>query len=538
MTKLTAMRIPYPYTRQANRHYPDTFWRSLLYFNFYRLTIGSIMLLAIFTLGQRSEWGGSLPPHGHYWLAFGYWAFGLASFASIKWRKPYFNIQLSLQVTVDILFIVALMHMNGGIRSGLGVLLMPYLAAAGLISRGKMTLFHASIASLAVLLSHVFRYLQDDPTDFGQPVMLSIGYFATAWLAHRLAQYATESEKVAVQRGIDLANMAQINQLIIQDMPDGVLVVDDAGRIRQRNQQAERLLGPPKVRDQLQLGDYAQDLQAAANVWRERQTQSQSDIVFRARTTNKLLRARFVPISNNRYSGAVIFLDDIARQQAEAQQMKLAALGRLTANIAHEIRNPLSSINHAAELLEEDSKNALTIRLTRIIRDNAKRLDLMVKDILQLNRRDRTQPERIALQQYLPVFVDELCQTDHIPADVIVVDCPEPLAISFDRGHINQVLWNLCRNAWRYCRQQSGSITIRARRDKLGVIVEIGDDGNGIPPANRDRLFEPFFTTDDSNGSGLGLYIAREICAANRAALDYVDNKDRTTFRISGKEWE
>ena len=532
------MRIPYPYTRQANSHYPDSFWRSLLYFNLYRLTIGSIMLLAILSLTQRNDWNGIEPPGRHYWLAAGYWLFGLASLATIRLRKPYFNIQLSLQVSIDIVFIVALMYMNGGIRSGLGVLLMPYLAAAGLISRGRMTLFHAAIAAIAVLLAQVLRMLQGESTDFGQPAMLSMGYFATAWLAHRLAQYATESEKVALQRGIDLANMAQINQLIIQDMPDGVLVVDDEGCIRQRNQQAERLLGPPKVREQLRLGDYAQDLQAAANVWRDRQTQSQGDIVFRARATNKLLRARFVPIDNDRYSGAVIFLDDVARQQAEAQQIKLVALGRLTANIAHEIRNPLSSINHAAELLEEDSNNALTIRLTRIIRDNAKRLDAMVKDILQLNRRDRTQPEKIALQQYLPAFAEEIGQTERIPPQVIQVDCPDPLNLSFDRGHLHQVMWNLCRNAWRYCRQQPGSITIRARRDKLGVVIEVCDDGSGVPPANRDRLFEPFFTTDDSNGSGLGLYIAREICAANRAALDYVDSKQNTVFRVSGKEWE
>ena len=532
------MRIPYPYTRQANRHYPDSFWRSLLYFNLYRLTIGSIMLLAILSLTYRGDWNGTEPPMGHTWLALGYWLFGLASFVTIRLRRPYFNIQLSLQVTTDIIFIVTLMNMNGGIRSGLGVLLMPYLAAAGLISRGRTTLFHASIAALAVLFSQVVRYLQNEPTDFGQPATLSIGYFATAWLAHRLAQYATESEKVAAQRGIDLANMAQINQLIIKDMPDGVLVVDSEGNIRQRNQQAERLLGPPRIREQLQLDDYAQDLQAAANVWRDSQPQAQRDFVFRARGSNKLLRARFVAIDNDRASGAVIFLDDIARQQAEAQQMKLAALGRLTANIAHEIRNPLSSINHAAELLEEDSRNALTLRLTRIIRDNARRLDAMVKDILQLNRRDRTQPEAIPLSGYLTTFSEELSQTERMPAGCIVVDAPQDLSIAFDRGHLHQVLWNLCRNAWRYCRQQPDSITIRARRDRLGAIIDVCDDGPGIAKTQRERLFEPFSTTDDSNGSGLGLYIAREICAANRATLDYVDNQNQTTFRISCKEWE
>ena len=166
------MYIPYPYTRQANRHYPDSFWRSLLFFNLFRLSIGSIMLLAILSLTGRSDWNGVRPPDILYWMSIGYWLFGVASFATIKWRRPLFNIQLSLQVGIDIAFIITLMHLNGGIRSGLGVLLMPYLAAAGLISRGKMTLFHAAIASLGVMLSNVLRYLQNDATDFSQPAML------------------------------------------------------------------------------------------------------------------------------------------------------------------------------------------------------------------------------------------------------------------------------------------------------------------------------------------------------------------------------
>ena len=532
------MYIPYPYTRQANRHYPDSFWRSLLFFNLFRLSIGSIMLLAILSLTGRSDRNGVRPPDILYGMSIAYWLFGMVSFATIKWRKPLFNIQLSLQVSIDIAFIITLMHLNGGIRSGLGVLLMPYLAAAGLISRGKMTLFHAAIASLGVLLSNVLRFLQNDAADFSQPAMLSIGYFATAWLAHRLAQYATESERVAVQRSIDLANMAQINQLIIHDMPDGVLVIDGDDNIRQRNAQAEKLLGPPKIRERLKLADYAEDLQAAANNWRDGHTMSQADCVFRSRATGKLLRARIVPVDSDRKAGAVIFLDDIARQQAESQQLKLAALGRLTANIAHEIRNPLSSISHAAELLEEDSHDVLTRKLTRIIRDNTKRLDAMVQDILQLNRRDRTQPEKIDLQEYLQHFCDELSANEHLPAGAIQLQISAPLYLSFDRTHLHQVLWNLCRNAWRYCRQQPGSITMRAEPGRNGIRLEVSDDGPGVKPEHRDRLFEPFFTTDDSNGSGLGLYIAREICAANRATLDYVDNNGLTTFRISGKEWE
>src|SRR5512147_1062736 len=151
----------------------------------------------------------------------------------------------------------------------------------------------------------------------------------------------------------------------------------------------------------------------------------------------------------------MIFLEDLGRAQSEAQQMKLAAMGRLTASIAHEVRNPLSAINQAAQLLEEDGAVAQEgQRLLNMIRNNAKRIDRIVGEVLQLNRRDRQQPEIVALGEFLRTLVDEIMQAENIPAGGIVLLLPDNLLVVVDRGHLNQIVWNLVRNAWQHCQKK------------------------------------------------------------------------------------
>ena len=245
---------------------------------------------------------------------------------------------------------------------------------------------------------------------------------------------------------------------------------------------------------------------------------------------------------------SLIFLEDLSRLEDEAQRLKLVALGRLTANIAHEIRNPLSAITHANDLVREENRAAGRERLTRIIRDNAYRLDRMVKDVLELNRRDCVQAERFDLVVYLQTFIEEFTQAEGIPLDGVVLDNREERPavaqpqvqtaahqharlIECDRVHLNQILWNLARNAWRHSRQQSASVQFQVETLSGRLALHVIDDGPGIPLELRAQLFEPFFTTY-SKGTGLGLYIARELAAANGASLDYVPGREGADFRI------
>ncbi|HMC13390.1 MAG TPA: PAS domain-containing protein, partial [Gallionellaceae bacterium] len=222
----------------------EALWRSMYFFNLYRLILGGLLVFLFGTLsGALSLSARNLVLF--YDTSIAYAIFALASQLAIKLRKPGFSVQLALQVGIDIVCVAVLSYASGGIQSGLGILLLVSLAAAGLISRGRITLFFAALASIAMLLEHSYAVLtiDADVTQYFQVGLLSIAYFAVAWSAHTLAKYAVASEKLATQRGAELASMAEANRLVIQGLPDGVLVVDERGVVRQHNPSAERLLG-------------------------------------------------------------------------------------------------------------------------------------------------------------------------------------------------------------------------------------------------------------------------------------------------------
>ncbi|MEO8156373.1 MAG: ATP-binding protein [Betaproteobacteria bacterium] len=518
------------------RQFGDAFWRSLLYFNVYRLAAALVLMATVLTLGEDIPFG-SYSHRLYVYADTGYILFSLLAFAAILPRRPYFTLQLSVQICADIVFLTVLMFASGGIGSGLGLLLLVSLAAVGLISRGRLTLFFAALATIAVLAEQTCQvvFLSGSTAQYAQAGLLSIGFFATGWLAHSLAKRAVAIEAIVAQREIDLANLAQVNQLVIQDMQDGVVVVDARGAIRQINSRAEAILGPlSRAHREIFLQDYAPTLAARLGQWRRDPGGSGYD-PLRTVQTHKPTAARFVQAGASRNVGVVIFLEDLTRVQQQAQQLKLASLGRLTANIAHEIRNPLSAINHATELLLEDSalRSPTHARMLQIIHDNTQRLDRMVQDVLKLNRRDRAVRENFDLGEYLEVFAAEFCEIEKIETDTIHVQEDIDATISFDRSHLNQVMWNLCRNALRYCQKKPGSIVVGVRAGPRQGTVElmVVDDGMGVAESLRAHLFEPFFTTA-SSGTGLGLYIAREICEANAATLDYVERPLGAQFSL------
>ncbi len=378
----------------------------------------ALLLLSVTAIFGRQLTFGSTEFELFVYTAAAYVTFSLLCFLVIASRR-HFHLQLGVQVSADIGFIVVLMFASGGISSGLGLLLLSGLAAAGLISRGRLTLFYAALASIAVLIEHTVQVLvySGQTTQYVQAGLLSIGYFTTAWVAHTLAKYLVATEQLVAQREIDLASMAEVSQLVIQDMHDGVLVVDEHGVIRQHNARVEEMLGPLYgQRREQNLRSYAPVLAHRLDEWRKNPVVVGIDAVSTVVQNNRI-SARFVPVGRSRNVGAVIFLEDISRVQAQARQLKLAALGRLTANIAHEVRNPLSAISHATELLQEEpALNDTVTRLLTIIHDNAKRLDRMVNDVLKLDRGERAHREVFLVGDYLKTFTEQFCQIEKVPA--------------------------------------------------------------------------------------------------------------------------
>lgn len=493
------------------------FWRSLRYFNLYRLALASFFVFLAVTFASTLALG-TQNWKLFFYASVLYAAVVLLSFIPLRLRWPRFAWQLAWQIGGDIVGLSLLSYVSGGIQSSIGQLLLVSLAAAGLISRGRITLFFAALASIAALLEHSFAVLYDDASaaQYVQVALLCVSYFTVAWLAHTLAKYAVDSQQLAQRRGQDLASLSEANRLVMRDMQDGVLVVDERGVIVQMNPGAARLLRHDAISGSsleetfpLLFGQYALWKQTGAT---HRDT-LQLDVGVQA-------RLRFVAVERDTAHGAVIFLEDMQRVQAEAQQIKLAALGRLTANIAHEVRNPLSAISYAAELLQEEQGDAKQQRLLQIVLDNTQRINQIVQDVMQLNRRDRAQAELFDLAALLRTFADEFAQTERLEPGVLVLPGLLTGKVYFDRGHLRQVLWNLCRNGLRYGRRLPGSLVLASSIANGRVMLEVQDDGPGIPAEHRVRLFEPFFTTA-AEGTGLGLYIAKELCEANGALLEY-----------------
>ena len=469
-----------------------------------------------------------------------YFLFGLAAFAWVQAeRLPLALPHLALALLAgDIFFLSLVITAGGNAVAPIPILLFPQLAASGWLLRTQTAFFHAALASAALLGLDVWRALEGTigGAQIVQTGIVGFGYFATVGIAVALGRYTKASEDLAAQRGIDVANLEQVNRLIIQDMQDGVLVVDLNGVVRGHNAQVTRLLGGfGRMRGGMRLAEFSSTLHDYWRRWQDDFTIALPP--FKVEVTQRLLRVRLVRIGSGLNGGTLIYLEDLGRAQSEAQQMKLAAMGRLTASIAHEVRNPLSAINQAAQLLEEDGTVAPEgRRLLAMIRNNSKRIDRIVGEVLQLNRRDRQQPESIPLADFLRALVDEIVQAENIPAGGVVLSVPEELAVIFDRGHLNQIVWNLVRNAWQHCEKKEASVRIVARAGYMGdaVIFELADDGPGVPAELRAQIFEPFFTTRPG-GTGLGLYIARELADANGATLELLPKAPGAQFRMTLK---
>jgi two-component system, NtrC family, sensor histidine kinase PilS len=510
-----------------------TRWHSLQLYNGYRVLV-ALLFLVLHGMLNLDNFLQKLSSDLYASLILAYFLFSIIS-AIFTWlKKPEIDINLPTQIIIDIVFIVLLMHAQDSSQSSIGLLLIITIASASLISAGRLALFYAALASIGVLLEHTYSSIVVEKVsgDYTPAVLLSLGCFATAWLAYSLAKRSQQSELLASQRGVDVQNLAQINALITDEMHDGVLVVNQEFQVKHYNHQAKSLLGLENDNWQEKLlSEISPEIANLVRLWIAEAVTSNGfeptnpaiPNFLKLTALSRELRLRILPIAENRQQGAVIFISDWSQMQTQAHQVKLAALGRLTANIAHEIRNPLSAISHANQLLQEEDSDPSTKRMLQIIADNVQRLDQIIKDVLELNRRDRTNQESIQIEHFMLDFYTQFCAVEKIPETCfkLTLTNTETL-ISFDRRHLNQILWNLCKNGWRHCKNLENSLELTLSSTEKSKIlhIDIRDDGDGVPESIRGNLFEPFFTTEKS-GTGLGLYIARELADANGAKLQY-----------------
>jgi len=431
------------------------------------------------------------------------------------------SVGLSLDIAAALLALM-LMH---DVRMGVAMMLAVNLATGALLLPFRLSMFFAAMATLGMLGHSFFDLAEASSSDreLAEYGLFGAAYFACTSLCYVLGRNIRASEALAEQRGIDLANLSQVNELIIRRMKTGVLLVDEGNRIHQLNESAWMLMGNPSA-DQRDLGTLAPELSRRLYHWRTSGKLDESATMLADGTPEVI--PRFSRLAPNDDSHVLIFLDDTSLVSRRAEELTLSSLGRLSASIAHEIRNPLAAIHYSAQLLAESTDmNDTDLRMVEIINNHCSRLNEIIENILQLSRRERSRPETLDLSQWVHHFVTEYRQGNDLGSDILrAVSGGEPVAAVADPQHLQQVAWNLVQNALRYGRLpgEPARVMLVARHSEVGIpILEVIDRGPGIPPKVAAQIFEPFFTTHEY-GTGLGLYLARQMTEANQAALEYV----------------
>lgn len=537
MNKLLHIAEPSRILSVEKQEEASTNWRTLELFNLYRLALVLILGFLIF-FGREHTYIGTAMPGLAAAATLGYFAFSVLSLLSLRLHQPSFYVQTYSQVLVDILYITVLMHASGGIESGLGMLINIVIAGGAIIVPGRIAHLFAAMATIAILGEQIFDQLAGLASiSYSHAGMLGASYFATATMAYVLAKRIRASEDLAQQRGIDLEDLARLNEHIIRELDSGIIVIDDQVQVRQLNAATEKMLGRPIDNKRMPLEIISSQLAGEYLAWLQNNHYQPQAVELGK--NNVRVRPRFIRLQRGtRHHGTLIFLQDIGFMMQQVQQMKLASLGQLTASIAHEIRNPLGAISHAGQLLQESATiSADDRRLTEIIRNHCLRVNTIIENILQLSRREQFLPERLQLKPWLERFVEELRREQHLQADevLIVLDDPDT-GILIDPSQLHQIISNLAENGLRHSpgdgKNPRLEFHVQQDPENHSVIMDIIDNGPGIPADNIQHIFEPFFTTQ-STGTGLGLYICRELCEINQARINYLNTHEgKSCFRI------
>ncbi len=513
-------------------------WHALHLLNFYRFTLAAIFF-GIITLDPSPSVFGKHDPTLFFYVSAMYILTSILHGFTIHYKIPSFTPQVYFQVILDILLIVLLMHASGSIQSGLGTLLIVTIAAAAsLLSKKRSSILIAAIATIFILLEQSYIVIYQIPIsiNFSQAGVLGTALFVTAIIAQFLVKRIQESEALAQQRGDDLEKMEVLADYIVQRMQTGIVVVDPSLHIRLINDSAKHLLNIDKNNSYHSLEELSPEL--STQLRRSRLHRAQSEQIIRPTQDAAEFMPRFAELGKNNSGGTLIFLEDTAALSQQAQQLKLASLGRLTASIAHEIRNPLGAISHAAQLLaESEDITPGDERMLQIIINHSRRMNTIIENVLQLSRRQAPEPQAISINEWLQDFVEEFSHTHNLAPMSIECNTRASFTINFDPTQLQQVLWNLCSNALRYTQEKSDGVrvTINPSLATSSTVpcLDIIDYGPGIDNQYVDNIFEPFFTTDNK-GTGLGLYIARELCESNQARLSYLKTADNLScFRIT-----
>ncbi|MGZ8158872.1 MAG: sensor histidine kinase [Methylobacter sp.] len=505
-------------------------WVLLKVFLGYRLILAGLFV-ALFYSYTDSSLLGTYDSKLFTYSSQSYLLLSLLSGICIAWRLTSYTTQAQLLIFTDILILTLIMHASGGINSGMGALLAVSIAAGGLLIGGRCAMLFAALASLAVLAEQVVADYKHsfDSTSYANAGMLGAAFFTIALLSYILAKRSEQILQLADQQKQTIIKLEDLNKYIIQHLQSGIIIVNKQQAIQMANESALRLANLAVL--PVKLGDISAHLAGAFQIWL---SDPEQNLVLLQLPNQSEIHCRFMPLPTGHEFFYMIILEDIALYNQQVQQSKLASLGRLTASIAHEIRNPLGAISHAGQLLFENPLLSIQDRrLTEIIQTHSVRVNNIIEDILQLSRRTDSRREKIHLKSWLDNYLKNFALEHAVNTESFRLSYPEEsLCALIDPGHLRQIMDNLCRNALKYGKSEAGPIILRAFALQQAPCIEVIDNGSGISREHQGHLFEPFFTTS-SSGTGLGLYISRELAELNQAKLSYyLTDDNRSCFRL------
>ncbi|MCW0452890.1 sensor histidine kinase [Xanthomonas sacchari] len=499
--------------------------RELYFFALYRVLVAGLIAALVFSPLSVLV-GEPRYPQLAATLSTAYLAVALAL---LMWGRNEAHLApiVGFSALADIVAATLAAHALPAASAGIAMMLLFNVAAAAMLLRLRGGIAIALTASAAMLAEYVWSVLDgaDNTRSLAELAMFATSYLAVAHICNRIGQRARTSQHLAERRGAEVANLYEINELIIRRMRTGVLVVDAQNRVTLANEAASALLGDTDGNSgsgRLDLASAAPELARRLQRWRNGWNQDESPLQLSPDQPE--VQPRFARLLAEG-DLTLVFLDDATVVSRRAESLTLSALGRFSASLAHEIRNPLAAINYASQLLEESPAiGDADRRLLQIIHQQCQRTNGIVESVLGLARRERSNPENLDLGAFVRRFVLEYRQTLSIETDSLeAILAPQPVHALVDPKHLHQVLSALVHNALKYGRvmEEPARVRLRVALQERNAIVDVMDRGPGIPEAVAAQLFRPFFTTSE-HGTGLGLYIARELCRANQARLEYV----------------
>ncbi|MEH6587743.1 MAG: ATP-binding protein [Halioglobus sp.] len=505
----------------------------------YRSLLSLVLLIMLVSPNTR-QLVGVLHPTLYVCVALIHLATSIPLVGSLSKRL---NQRMMLAVfMLDIVSITLMSHASGGVISGLPVLLIITVAASAvLISNRTLATLIAALCALALLGDTILLILvgQEKTAALFPAGLLGALIFIVSLMVQAVAQRLGRAEELARNRASDLYDLQRLNEQIVQHMDTGILLVDRDGVVRVMNKSASVLLVPerPVIMEQgRQLADYCPELAYQFQHWKD--TGQHKARPFKVMEDSPQVIANFRELQPSATRDTLVFVEDYTPVTQYAQSLKLTSLGRLTASIAHEIRNPLGAISHAAQLLQESGDlNSGDKRMAEIIDKHCGRVNQIVESVMQISRREPPKPEYIQLEKWLTAYVKNFLQGLNRPAD-ITVDCQfKDLLVEFDPENLERVMTNLLDNALRHSGKATGkeSARVEVALDFIAhqAMINVVDMGTGVPLADQPKLFEPFYTTV-AEGSGMGLYLCKELCEINNAGLSYrPTEKGESCFRIS-----